>query len=220
MRKCAVHLGSAHSRARPARPKRPCPLGRFSPRPMKQGGDPPRRRRLTSQIRPAGSRWSVGKWPGSKPGRRRSQFEVKGGGRLTGARSRQRWRSGEVVHRCGGRLTVVGSVGEVGEDLRARVMLLAGRGRLGSGSPVRIMTGGREWWRWRARAVLCSGPGPINLFQKSKYFPIAFKWSELQKYETGTSKVSQISKPCQAVDKFKRNNFPFGKDFKFLAAFE
>jgi hypothetical protein len=27
----------------------------------------------------------------------------------------------------------------------------------------------------RRRAVLCSGPGPVSLFQKSKYFPIAFK---------------------------------------------
>jgi hypothetical protein len=27
----------------------------------------------------------------------------------------------------------------------------------------------------RRRVVLCSGPGPISLFKKLKYFPIAFK---------------------------------------------
>jgi hypothetical protein len=40
------------------------------------------------------------------------------------------------------------------------------------------------------------------------------------KIQKGTSKVSQISKPCQAIEKFKRNNFPFGKDFKFPLEFE
>jgi hypothetical protein len=32
--------------------------------------------------------------------------------------------------------------------------------------------------------------------------------------------VSQISKVWQEVDKFKRNNFPFGKDFKSPTEFE
>jgi hypothetical protein len=32
--------------------------------------------------------------------------------------------------------------------------------------------------------------------------------------------VSKISTLCQAVDKFKRNNFPFGKDNKSPAEFE
>jgi hypothetical protein len=32
--------------------------------------------------------------------------------------------------------------------------------------------------------------------------------------------AGQISKLFQAVDKFKRNNFPFGKDFKSSTKFE
>jgi hypothetical protein len=32
--------------------------------------------------------------------------------------------------------------------------------------------------------------------------------------------VSKISTLCQAVDKFKRNSFPFGKDFKSPTKFE
>jgi hypothetical protein len=69
-------------------------------------------------------------------------------------------------------------------------------------------------WNWTA---LSSGPGR---FQYSKYFPIAFNCSELQKYKKGTSKVSQIYKLCQVVDKFKRNNFHFEKDFKSPTEFE
>jgi hypothetical protein len=72
-------------------------------------------------------------------------------------------------------------------------------------------------WNWTA---LSSVPGPVNLFQCSKYFPITFKLSELQKYKKGTFKVSQISKLCQALDKFKRNKFPFGKDFKSPTGFD
>jgi hypothetical protein len=39
------------------------------------------------------------------------------------------------------------------------------------------------------------------------------------KYEKDTFIVTRFSKLCQGVDKFKRNNFPFGKNFKFQMDF-
>jgi hypothetical protein len=38
---------------------------------------------------------------------------------------------------------------------------------------------------------------------------------KLPKYEKGTSRASTISKLGKVGDKFKNNNFPFRKDFKF-----
>jgi hypothetical protein len=52
-----------------------------------------------------------------------------------------------------------------------------------------------------------------NLFQY-------FNYSELAKYENYNSFYPKISKPGQVVDKLKRNNFPFGKKFKFPTPFE
>jgi hypothetical protein len=59
MRKCTAHLGSAHSRAQPARPIGPVPLGVLTHGRWNQGGgNPPRRQRLTVQIRQA----AIGRW--------------------------------------------------------------------------------------------------------------------------------------------------------------
>jgi hypothetical protein len=94
---------------------------------MKQGREnSPRRRLLTGQIRPAGSRWSAGKRPGSKPGDGDPDL-----GRGTAGGSPELGRDGDGgrVKGCaseGGRPAVVGSVGEVGENLKARATLLAG----------------------------------------------------------------------------------------------
>jgi hypothetical protein len=127
MKKGTVHLGSAHTTARPARPSGPAPLGISARVGWNRGGkNSPRRRWLTGQIRPVGSRWSAGKRPGSNPGRRWSRFGAKSGGRLTVVGSRRRWRLMDGCAGEGGRPAVIGSVGEVGEHLRARAMLLAG----------------------------------------------------------------------------------------------
>jgi hypothetical protein len=133
-----MHLGSAHSRARPALPSGPAPLGVLAQLRKQGRGNPLRRRQLTDQIRPASHRWSAGKRPGSKPGRWWSWFGAKGSGSLTMAGSRRRWRSGRGGRRWGGQPAVAGSVGEVGEHLKARATLLAGS------------TGPEEHQRWRS----------------------------------------------------------------------
>jgi hypothetical protein len=71
-----------------------------------------------SQIQLVGGRWSVGECPGSKPGRRRSQFREKGGGRLTVVvRQRRGVRRWGRTHRRR-RREVVGGGGWVGEVQR------------------------------------------------------------------------------------------------------
>jgi hypothetical protein len=64
-----------------------------------------------------------------------------------------------------------------------------------------------------------SGLGPINSFQYSKDYP-NINLIQLAKYEKGTSIAPNISKHCLAVEKFKRNNFSFGKDFIFPRQFK
>jgi hypothetical protein len=74
-------------------PTRPSPLGCFGPPGENRRGNsppPPRRRRLAGEIRPAGRRWSAGKWLESGPRQWWLQFEAKGGGRLTEGRSPRR----------------------------------------------------------------------------------------------------------------------------------
>jgi hypothetical protein len=46
-------------------------------------------------------------------------------------------------------------------------------------------------------------------------FPNGFKRSNLKKYKTLSSGGPKISKHLMAIDKLKRNNFPFRKKFKF-----
>jgi hypothetical protein len=59
------------------------------------------------------------------------------------------------------------------------------------------------------------GPGPVNLFQIFKVFPNCIQMINHQKYKKGNSIVPKIYKLCQTVDTFIRNNFTFGKDYKF-----
>jgi hypothetical protein len=49
---------------------------------------------------------------------------------------------------------------------------------------------------------------------------IDFQLIKLTKFETNTSTTPNIFKLGMVVNKFKRNIFPFGKKFKFLAEFE
>jgi hypothetical protein len=46
---------------------------------------------------------------------------------------------------------------------------------------------------------------------------IDFQLIEIAKFETSTSTPLNIFKIGMVVDKFRRNIFPFGKKFKFLA---
>jgi hypothetical protein len=64
------------------------------------------------------------------------------------------------------------------------------------------------------------GPSPVNLFQFFKVFPNCIPLINHEKYIKCTFRVLKNSKLCEVVDKFKRNNFTFGKDFKFLTKFE
>jgi hypothetical protein len=106
-----MHLGSAHSRARPARPS---PFGRFI-----AGGSP------AKSGRPA----AVGRW-GSGLGVTPVDGDPDLGRRVVGGSPWQaRGGDGGQAEGCageGGRPAVFGLVGEVGEHLRAREMLLAG----------------------------------------------------------------------------------------------
>jgi hypothetical protein len=52
-----------------------------------------------------------------------------------------------------------------------------------------------------------------TIFQIFKHFKIA-------QYETSTYQTPKNSKLGKVKDKFKRNNFPFGKKFKFPTEFE
>jgi hypothetical protein len=66
--------------------KRPCPLGRFGPRPMKQGGGGSPSTPVAYQPNPAGWQPLVsGEATWEKLDRRRSRFGEKGSERLTGA---------------------------------------------------------------------------------------------------------------------------------------
>jgi hypothetical protein len=96
-----------------------------------------------SQIRLVGGRWSAGECPGSKPGRRRSQFREKGDGRLTVVVRRRRGvrRWGRTHRRR--RREVVGGGGWVGEVQRTSGNLV--------GAVVRPEEDGR-----RPTAVRCS----------------------------------------------------------------
>jgi hypothetical protein len=53
----------------------------------------------------------------------------------------------------------------------------------------------------------------LKIFQ----LPSRFKFSN---YEKGTSRAQKNSKLYMAEYKFKRSNFPFGKEFKFPIEFE
>jgi hypothetical protein len=57
------------------------------------------------------------------------------------------------------------------------------------------------------------GRGHLRLSQ----LPNRFKLASHQK---GTSRAPKISNLYMVADKFKRNNFPFGKKFKFPTEFE
>jgi hypothetical protein len=50
--------------------------------------------------------------------------------------------------------------------------------------------------------------------------PNRFSIDQIAKFETSNSTTPNIFKHGMVVDKFKRNIFPFGKKFKFLAEFE
>jgi hypothetical protein len=132
---------------------------------------------------------------------------VRGGREALGARMSGSWRGRDVALAVGFDARSERCLGARAEEI----------GRVGRPSLSRRGLRPVSKWNW---TTLSSGPGLVNLFQYSNYFPIAFNWSVLQKYKKGTSKVLQISKHWQAVDKFKRNNFPFGKDFKSPTEFE
>jgi hypothetical protein len=69
--------------------------------------------------------------------------------------------------------------------------------------------------RWPA---LIKWAGPISTVKNS--FPIISNCIKLAKYESCTPYSQKISQLYQGVETFKRNNFPFGKKFKFLTDFE
>jgi hypothetical protein len=53
-----------------------------------------------------------------------------------------------------------------------------------------------------------------------RFFQFNSNQSKLVNYKKGTLKVLKISKLCRVEDKYKGNNFPFEKMFKFLTYFE
>jgi hypothetical protein len=69
--------------------------------------------------------------------------------------------------------------------------------------------------RWPA---LFKWAGPISTVKNS--FPIISNYIKLAKYESCTSCSAKFSQLYQGVVIFKRNNFPFGKKFKFPTDFE
>jgi hypothetical protein len=97
-------LGSAHSRARPSGP---APLGILAHDRQNRGESP---------LMPMAYR----------PNPTDRQSLVDGEATWEQTRSWRQWRSGGGVRRWGGWSAVVGSVGEVGEHLRARVTLQVG----------------------------------------------------------------------------------------------
>jgi hypothetical protein len=126
MKKDTVHLGSAHTTAGPARPSGPAPLGisaryrrnRGGGIPFDAGGLP------AKSGRPA----TVGRW-GSSLGVTSVNGDPDFGRRAVGGSpwrahggDGDQWRGAPVR---GGQLAVVGSVGEIGELLRAQATLLA-----------------------------------------------------------------------------------------------
>jgi hypothetical protein len=70
-----------------------------------------------------------------------------------------------------------------------------------------------------ARMYCSSGLGLVNSFQYSKDYQ-NIKLIPTCKIQKGYSIAANISNLRQAVDKFKRNNFPFGKNFKFSTEFK
>jgi hypothetical protein len=61
---------------------------------------------------------------------------------------------------------------------------------------------------------------PGKYFKIFKVFFNCIQMIKFQKYKNSTSKVPKPCKLCQGVDKFRRNNHSFGKDFKFPTEFE
>jgi hypothetical protein len=62
--------------------------------------------------------------------------------------------------------------------------------------------------------IVPGGLAWLNLFNYSKDFQISNQF-KFAKYENGTYVTQKISNLCMLEDKFKRNNFPSGKKFKF-----
>jgi hypothetical protein len=55
---------------------------------------------------------------------------------------------------------------------------------------------------------------------KKNSFPIISNYIRLEKYECYTPCSPKFSQLYQGVETFKRNNFPFGKKFRFPTDFE
>jgi hypothetical protein len=66
------------------------------------------------------------------------------------------------------------------------------------------------------------GGGPAQLIQFCNIpnFSNNKGCSNLGKHKINASLPQKIGKLCMVVDKWKRNNFPFGNEFKFPAEFE
>jgi hypothetical protein len=71
----------------------------------------------------------------------------------------------------------------------------------------------------RKRAALCSGPGPINLFNNQSIFQLHSN-DQASKIQKGHLLGSKNFQTLPGVGKFNKNNFPFGKGFKFPTEFE
>jgi hypothetical protein len=117
------------------------------------------------------------------------------------------------------------------ERIRRRYRL-AWRGRYSPVRRIAMVRRGHGMTRHRARSHLGRvGLGPskragVSLFQwvgpKStiKIFSNIQSCSDLKKYKSCNSCSPKKSNFCQAVDKIKKNNFPFGKKLKFQMYFE
>jgi hypothetical protein len=75
---------------------------------------------------------------------------------------------------------------------------------------------GGPWPTETRRPALIKGAGPISM----DFFPIISNYIKLPKYESCTPCSPKFSQLYQGVETFKRNNFPFGKKFKFLTDIE
>jgi hypothetical protein len=134
MKKGTVHLCSAHSMARPARPCGPAPLGHFGPWLKKQGrAAVARGGGGTGRFRRAGGEREWGSKPRRTPAARGSDFGWWKEGKLTVSSSpRQRGSSGGV-HRWGVGVALINEKGEFGEVSQGSMVLRKVKMRPGLG---------------------------------------------------------------------------------------
>jgi hypothetical protein len=117
-----------------------------------------------------------------------------------------------VENRGGVRPGATRSVGGGGDSV------LGGDGRLSAPALGASHLASGPWPTKTRRPLLIKWAGPIST--KKNSFPIISNYIKLAKYESCTPCSPKFSQLYQGVETVKRNNFPFGKQFKFKTDFE